>query len=206
MKALIGRKLGMTQTIADSGEAVAVTVLQAGPCVVTALKTTDHDGYEAVQLGFGKARRPGKALKGQASSGDVPAYKKEFRMSPSDATELKLGDQLDVSQFAVGETVRVTAVSKGKGFAGTIKRHNFKRGPKSHGSKSYRAPGSIGSMYPQHIFKGKKMAGRMGHEQVTLKGLKVMDIDGENQLLVLSGPVPGPRKSLIFISGEEAHV
>ena len=204
MKALIGRKIGMTQTYGDRGKVEPATLLAAGPCVVTQLRSLDKDGYEAVQLGFGERQKIAKSLAGHLKpSGAKSRIVREFRLPKADAqTEFKVGDQLDVSQFEAGQYVGIVGVSKGKGFAGTIKRHNFHRGPKTHGSKSYRAPGSIGSMYPQKIFKGKKMAGRMGADRVTLHQVKVIDVDASENLLVVKGPIPGANKSIVAIVGE----
>ncbi len=204
MKALIGRKIGMTQSYGDRGRVEPVTLLAAGPCVVTQLRSLDKDGYAAVQLGFGESKKIAKSLAGHLKlSGAKSHILREFRLSKTDQqSEFKVGDQLDVTQFEAGQLVGIVGTSKGKGFAGTIKRHNFHRGPKTHGSKSYRAPGSIGSMYPQKIFKGKKMAGRMGTDRVTLHTVKVIDVDPAENLLVVKGPIPGANKSIVTILGE----
>ena len=205
MKALIGRKLGMTQIFGERGKTQAVTLLQAGPCVVTQVKTADKDGYIAVQLGFGEAKKLSKPATGHLKSSQAKSrYLREFRVQPAadDADtsgELKVGDKLDASQFEVGDEVTIVGISRGKGFAGTIKRHNFSRGPKTHGSMSYRRPGSIGSMYPQKVFKGQKMSGRMGNDRVTLQKVKIAEVKPEEQLLAIAGPVPGPRKGLVLI-------
>lgn len=211
MKALIGRKLGMTQLFDENGNVARVTVVEAGPCVVTQVKTGARDGYEAVQIGFGKAKHPAKPQAGHATFNEVTArHLREIRMDQTMADvevaeggtdTLKVGDTLKVDQFEVGDKVEVVGTSKGKGFAGTIKRHNFHRGPKSHGSHNYRAPGSIGSGYPEHVFKGMRMAGQMGGARTTVKGLKIVHIDAENNLLAVSGAVPGPRKSIVMIQG-----
>lgn len=193
----------MTQIFDDEGRLQPVTVLQAGPCVVTQLKTVDNDGYTAAQIGFGEAKKPGKAIQGHLkASGSKARHLVEVR---TDADEqLQVGDELKVELFEAGEAVQVTGVSKGKGFAGTIKRHNFHRGPKTHGSHNYRAPGSIGAGYPQHVFKGIKMAGRMGHDRVTVKNLKVTLVDTEQNLIAVKGAVPGPNKGLVLIKGVRA--
>jgi large subunit ribosomal protein L3 len=204
MKALIGTKLGMTQLFDESGNVARVTLLQAGPCVVTQIKTTDKDGYQAVQLGFGKAKNPAKPQEGHTkAAGTAPRVMREVRLTGDAATELKTGDQLDVSAFEPGDLVQVTGISKGKGFAGTIKRHNFARGPKTHGSHNYRAHGSIGSGYPEHVFKGLRMAGHMGHEKVTVKSLKIVAVDTEHGVLAISGAVPGPKRGVIIVKGME---
>ena len=202
MKALITRKLGMTSILDEKGAATAVTLLSASPNVVTQLKTDETDGYGAVQLGFENSKRPAKAQAGHFKpSKTTPKLTREFRITGEDDTELTVGDQLAADSFSVGDIVKVTGISKGKGFAGTIKRHNFKLGRKTHGGRSYRRPGSIGSMYPQRIFPGKKMAGQMGHEQVTTKNLRVAIIDTDLQVIGVAGAVPGPRKGLVLIKG-----
>jgi large subunit ribosomal protein L3 len=198
MKALITRKVGMTSTIADDGVVTAVTLLSASPCVITQVKTDETDGYVAIQLGAEEAKL-GKAQAGHTKAAGVQAkIMREFRM-PEITEELKVGEKISADVFEVGDTVDVTGTSKGKGWAGTIKRHNFHRGRKTHGGRSYRRPGSIGSMYPQHIFKGTKMAGQMGHEQVTVKNLKIALVDVENSIIGVTGAVPGPRKGVIIL-------
>lgn len=201
MKALITRKVGMTSIIADDGALTPVTLLSASPCVVTQVKTAEADGYTAVQLGFEKAKKVGKAQAGHfKNAGVTPKIIREFRVAEL-SEELVPGKELSADVFAVGDAVHVTGTSKGKGFAGTIKRHNFKRGRKTHGGQSYRRPGSIGSMYPQKIFKGKRMAGQMGNEQVTVRNLKIALVDTENQVIGVIGAVPGPRKGIILVKG-----
>ena len=202
MKALITRKVGMTSTIADDGAVQAVTLLSASPNVITQIKNIETDGYVAVQVGTEEAKL-GKAQAGHAKASKTnPAIMREFRVSEI-TEDLKVGEQLTPEVFSVGDTVHVTGTSKGKGWAGTIKRHNFHRGRKTHGGRSYRRPGSIGSMYPQHIFKGTKMAGQMGHEQVTVRNLKVVLIDTEHNIIGVVGAVPGPRKSIVILRGQE---
>jgi len=203
MKALLGTKIGMTQIISEDGRAVPVTLIQAGPVTVTQVKTVDTDGYNAVQVGFGECKNLSKAVAGHLKAADTtPKYIREFRIDdPSE--ELTVGASIDVTTFEIGDVVDATGISKGKGFAGNIKRHNFERHRKTHGGKgNTRRPGSIGSMYPQKVFKGKRMAGRMGHEQVTVKNLVVSYIDAENNLIGLKGAVPGPKKGLIVIGGK----
>jgi large subunit ribosomal protein L3 len=208
VKALLGRKLGMTQLFDDNGNVTRATVVEAGPCVVTQIKTTEQDGYAAIQIGFGADKRAAKPQIGHAThDGATPKQLREVRLEQDLTAEvegeatLKVGEQIKVDSFELGDAVEVTGTSKGKGFAGTIKRHNFHRGPKTHGSHNYRQPGSIGSMYPQHVFKGIRMAGRMGGERVTVKGLKVVRIDADKNLLAISGAIPGPRKGIIIIRG-----
>lgn len=168
MKALLGTKIGMTQIISEDGVAVPVTLIQAGPVTVTQVKTVENDGYTAVQVAYGEGKNLSKAVAGHVkSAGVTPKEIREFVID--DLGELKVGDSWDVTEFELGDTIDATGISKGKGFAGTIKRHNFKRHRKTHGGKgNTRKPGSIGSMYPQKIFKGKRMAGHMGAEQVTV--------------------------------------
>ena len=201
MKALITRKVGMTSIIADNGALTPVTLLSASPCVVTQVKTAESDGYVAVQLGFEETKKVGKAQAGHfKKAGITPKVVREFRVNDI-SEELTVGTKIGADAFVVGDVVHVTGTSKGKGFAGTIKRHNFKRGRKTHGGQSYRRPGSIGSMYPQKIFKGKKMAGQMGHEQVTVKNLQVALVDTEHNVIGLVGAVPGPRKGIVILKG-----
>ncbi len=208
MKALITRKVGMTSTISEDGVVQAVTLLSASPCVITQVKTDETDGYTSVQVGFEEAKKPGKAILGHVKDAKLednsaPKIIREFRVDEI-TEDMKVGEKLLADVFNVGDSVQVTGISKGKGWAGTIKRHNFHRGRKTHGGRSYRRPGSIGSMYPQHIFKGKKMAGQMGHEQVSVRNLKVAYVDVENNLIAVTGAVPGPRKGIITIRSGSA--
>jgi large subunit ribosomal protein L3 len=200
MKALLGTKIGMTQILDEDGVAIPVTLVQAGPCTVTQVKTVENDGYNAVQIGYGQGKNLSNAVAGHVKTAKItPKYIREQRAKEL-GEDIKVGTQFDVSVFAVGDTVNVTGTSKGKGFAGNVKRHNFNTSKKSHGGNGYvRKPGSIGSMYPQKVFKGKRMAGQMGHERVTVKNLKVAYIDPENNLIGLRGAVPGPRKGLVRI-------
>ncbi|HPD98699.1 MAG TPA: 50S ribosomal protein L3 [Candidatus Saccharibacteria bacterium] len=201
MKALITRKVGMTSIIADNGALTPVTLLSASPCVVTQVKTAETDGYTAVQLGFEEAKKIGKAQAGHfKQSGITPKVVREFRIDEI-SDDITVGSKISADAFTVGDTVHATGTSKGKGFAGTIKRHNFKRGRKTHGGQSYRRPGSIGSMYPQKIFKGKRMAGQMGHEQVTVRNLHVALVDTEHNVIGIVGAVPGPRKGIVILKG-----
>jgi large subunit ribosomal protein L3 len=199
MTALLGIKLGMTQVFDQDGRAIPVTAIQAGPCVVTQVKTLEKDGYQAVQIGFGTANKPNKPAVGHTKSLDVtPRHLSEFRLSEDETFEV--GQSIDCSQLEAGALLRLTGTSKGKGFAGVIKRHNFHRGPETHGSDHHRAPGSIGSMFPQHVLKGQKMPGRMGNEQVTVRKVKIVDIDTAQNLIFVKGPVPGVRGALVEIS------
>ena len=199
MKALITRKVGMTSTIDTDGAVVAITLLSASPNVITQVKTEETDNYTAVQMGSGQAKL-GKAQAGHYKKAKAtPAIAREFRV-PEITEDLAVGNELTAEVFSVGDTVNVTGTSKGKGWAGTIKRHNFHRQRKTHGGKgNTRKVGSIGSMYPQRIFKGKKMAGQMGAEQVTVKNLKVAMVDPELQVIGVVGAVPGPKKGIVII-------
>lgn len=203
MKALLGTKIGMTQIISEDGKAVPVTIIKAGPVTVTQVKSVDTDGYNAVQVGFDEGKNLSKAVAGHVkASTATPKHIREFRVDAL-PEEMTVGNTIDVSAFSIGDVVDATGTSKGKGFAGTIKRHNFERHKKTHGGKgNVRKPGSIGSMYPQKVFKGKRMAGRMGHDRVTVKNLVVSYIDVENNLIGLRGAVPGPKKGLIVIGGK----
>ena len=205
MKVILGTKVGMTQIIGEDGMVTPVTILQAGPATVTQIKTVESDGYNAVQLGYGQGKNLSKSVSGhvkKAGEKVAPKFIREFRTS--DAPELSLGDVVTVESFELGDKVAVTGTSKGKGFAGTVKRHNFNESRNTHGFKgNIRRVGSIGSMYPQKVFKGKKMPGRMGHDRVTVKNLVVAYIDKENNILGVKGAVPGPKKSLIIVEGKE---
>lgn len=203
MQVIIGTKIGMTQIIGDDGIVTPVTILQADPSTVTQIKTVETDGYNAVQLGYGQGKNLSKSVSGHAkAAGVTPKVMKEFRTE--DAPELKVGDKLSVENFKLGDKVCVTGISKGKGFAGTVKRWNFNESRNTHGFKgNIRRVGSIGSMYPQKVFKGKRMPGRMGHDQVTVKNLVVSFIDTENNLIGLKGAVPGPKKGIVTVVAVE---
>lgn len=203
MKALITRKIGMTSTISQNGVVEAVTLLSVDPHTITQIKNNETDGYTAIQVGVGEKKKVGKSMAGHVKNSKAnPAIIREFR-TPELPEDLSVGTNLTADVFSVGDTVHVTGISKGKGWAGTIKRHNFHRGRKTHGGHGHtRQPGSIGSMYPQKIFKGKKMAGQMGHEQVTVRNLKVALVDSDQNVIGVTGAVPGPRKSLVMLRGE----
>ena len=201
MSAILARKLGMTQRFTEEGRVERVTVLEAGPCPVTAIRTQDADGYEAVQLGFGAARE--KALNkpelGHLRKAGAPPLRTlvEFR-DTGDAH--KVGDTVTVDAFAPGQTVKVAGVSKGKGFQGTVKRHNFGRGPVTHGSHNVRAPGSIGaSAWPARVMKGIKGPGQMGNKRVTQKGLEIVRLEPGENLMLVRGSVPGPRNGFVEV-------
>ena len=204
MSAILAKKLGMTQVFSEDGSVARVTVLQAGPCPVTAIRTPDRDGYDAVQLAFGEVRPKGltKARLGHLRKVDAPPLRRlvEFR---GEVNELQLGDNVTVEAFEVGARVKVSGISKGKGFAGTIKRHNFVSGPKSHGSHNIRAPGSIGaSATPSRVMPGLRAAGQMGNTRVTQQGLEVIAVDGERNLMMVRGSVPGPRGGIVEVRSD----
>lgn len=201
MKALLGTKIGMTQIIGEDGVTTPVTLIQAGPCTVTQVKTVETDGYNAVQVAYGAGKNLSKAVAGHVTQAKVtPKFIREFRVD--ELPDLKVGDNIDASSFELGDVVSATGTSKGKGFAGTVKRHNFNTSKKTHGGNgNVRRVGSIGSMYPQKVFKGKRMPGRMGHEQVTVKNLQVAYVSADDNLIGVKGAVPGPRKGLIVLGG-----
>jgi large subunit ribosomal protein L3 len=201
MPAILAKKLGMTQLFLQDGKVERVTVLEAGPCPVTAIRTLERDGYEAVQLAFAatKEKHLTRAELGHLRKAGAPPMKKlvEFR---DEAGELTVGENVTVDAVEVGQTVKVSGTSKGKGFQGTIKRHRFASGPKSHGSHNVRAPGSIGaSATPSRVMKGLKSPGQMGNKRVTQRGLTVVQIDPERNLLLLRGAVPGPRNGFVEV-------
>src|SRR3989344_4913276 len=208
MKFILGKKLGMTQVFKED-KVIPVTLIESGPNFVTQIKTKDGDGYTAIQVGFDTKKeknisaRGGSALggkkpqRGHLKNLDNLRWLREFRVEDS---KLNNGDKIDVSVFAPGDKVNVVAISKGKGFQGVVKRHGFHGGPKSHGQKDrHRAPGSIGSSFPEHVFKGMRMAGRMGGDRVTVKNLEVIEVDNENNLIALKGAVPGRRGTLVML-------
>ena len=201
-KAILATKVGMTQIFNEDGLLIPVTVLQAGPCVVTQVKTEDNDGYAAVQVGFGEIREKlvNKPEKGhfEKAGVDVKRFLKEFRFD--NAAEYQVGQEIKADIFAAGDHIDATAISKGKGFQGAIKRHGQSRGPMAHGSKYHRHAGSNGAASdPSKVFKGKKMPGQMGNVQVTVQNLEIVRVDTENNLLLVKGAVPGPKKSLVTI-------
>ena len=203
-KAILGRKLGMTQIFTEEGQVVPVTVIEAGNNVVIQNKTTESDGYNAVQLGFGeiKEKHLTKPLKGRFEKAGVEPVKYIREMRLAAPSEYKVGDKIGVDIFEAGQLVDVTGISKGKGFAGTVKRHGFARGPMGHGSKSHREPGSTGAMISGHggrVLKGKKLPGHMGSERVTVQRLTLVKVDADRNLLLIKGAVPGPKKGLLMI-------
>jgi large subunit ribosomal protein L3 len=203
-KGVYGRKVGMTQVFDDEGKSVPVTVIEAEPCIVMRTKSEDGpDGYEAVVVGFGKTTRANKPHAGQFAglTGGTRREIREFRFGG--AAQLEAGSELTVGAFEPGDRVQVTGTSKGKGFAGAVKRHNFSRGPMTHGSKSHRRPASTGATDGARVFKGVRKPGHMGNEQVCVKGLRVVRVDEERNLLLISGSVPGPTGALVEVRGAE---
>ncbi len=200
MIGIIGKKLGMTQIFSEDGKLIPVTVIEAGPCCVVQVKTIERDGYEAVKVGFIEERKEkniNKPLRGIFKKAGTPMFRilKEFKI-----TGLKVGDIIKADVFNKGDIVNISGISKGKGFQGVMKRHNFRGGPGSHGSMFNRAPGSIGaSSFPSRVWKGKRMAGHMGSERVTIRNLKVVDVRPEQNLILVKGAVPGAINSILEI-------
>jgi len=200
LKGIIGKKLGMTQVFQNDGKLEAVTAIEAGPCVITQIKTVAKEGYNAAQLGFGEAKRPSSSKKEQPKKSVQFKYLREFRLD--DTESVKEGESVDASLFKAGDLVDITGVSKGKGFAGVVKRHHFAGGPKTHGqSDRHRAPGSIGATTsPGRVFKGTRMAGHMGNGRVTVRHLEVLQADPARNLLLVKGAVPGANNGLLLIN------
>jgi len=195
---IIGKKIGMTQIFNKDGKAIPVTLVTCLDCTVSQIKSEEKDGYNAIQVAAGSKKRVNKPLRGhlQKAGLDSAEILREFKTD--DIKDIKLGDKITPEAFTPGDKVKITGISKGKGFQGVIKRHGFKRGPESHGSDHHRAPGSIGSMFPQHVFKGKKLPGRMGGEKVTLVSY-VVDVDPEKKCLLIKGAIPGANGSCVVI-------
>lgn len=200
-KGILGRKLGMTQVFAKSGKLIPVTVVEVEPNVVTQIKTVETDGYEAIQLGFDTKREKlsNKAEKGHLAKANTAPKRFLKEIRGVDVSKYQLGQELDCQVFEEGEMVDVSGISKGKGFQGVIKRYNQSRGPMGHGSQYHRGVGSLGTMRPMRVFKGKKLPGHMGHEQITIQNLMIVDVDVENNYILVSGNVPGPKNSYVFI-------
>lgn len=204
MRAIIGKKIGVTRIFDEAGNMVAATVIEAGPCVVTQVKTEEKDGYQAVQVGFGskKEKHTTKPLMGHIKASGKGPYSVLRELRDLDVgAEVKVGDEIKADIFTVGDIVRVTGVSKGLGFQGVVRRHHFAGGPVSHGqSDRTRAPGSLGqSSYPSRVFKGVRMAGRMGGERVTMRHLRVLKVDTANNLIIIKGAVPGTENGIVLI-------
>jgi large subunit ribosomal protein L3 len=202
-KGLLGKKLGMTQIFDEEGKAVPVTVVEAGPCIVVNVRTPERDGYAALQLGAVEVRaeRLNRPLRGQFTKAKVKPQRflREFRLEPEDLQGFAVGQEIKVDVFTAGDYVDVRGTSKGKGFAGGIKRHGMHRGPMQHGSKYHRRPGSLGAKGPARVFKGRKLPGRMGGVKVSVQHLKIVKVDPVRNLLLLRGAVPGPRTGLLLI-------
>jgi len=200
-KAIMGRKIGMTQIFDENDKAVPVTIVEAGPCTVLQKKNSETDGYSAIQVGFYnlKEKQVNKPARGHFKKANVKPlrYIKEFRVKDIDAYEI--GQELKADQFNPGDMVDVVGTSKGKGFAGAVKRHNFARGSMGHGSKYHRRPGSLAAKGPARVFKGRKLPGHLGGERVTVQGLKVVKVYPERNLILIKGSIPGPRKGLVII-------
>ncbi|MGE5620764.1 MAG: 50S ribosomal protein L3 [Sphingomonadaceae bacterium] len=203
IKGIMGRKVGMTRVFEEGRGMVAVTVLEVGPCYVTQVKSTETDGYEAVQIGFEESRKLNKPERGHLQKNGLPPLRHLMEIRLDEATEAKVGDKLDVGMFKEGDRVSITGASKGRGFTGVVKRHGFGGGPKTHGqSDRHRAPGSIGSSAtPGRVLKGTRMAGHSGDVQVTVKNLRVVRSDPERNLLTVEGAVPGAARGLVVIRG-----
>jgi len=199
LRGFLGKKIGMTQLFAENGSVVPVTLIEAGPCVVTQVKTKDSDGYGAVQLGFGDVKRPNKPMQGHFRPSRASRYLREVKAD--DPTEFSVGQTVSLDIFTEGEKVDVIGRSKGRGFAGTMKRHGFGGGPRTHGqSDRARAPGSIGGgTTPGKVFKGLKMAGHMGNRRITVKGLEIVKVDTDRNILAVKGGIPGALNSLVQI-------
>jgi large subunit ribosomal protein L3 len=202
-KGILGKKIGMTQVFTENGNAVPVTVIEAGPCVVLQKKNNDNDGYESIQIGYSdkKENRSNKPEIGHAKkAGATPKrYVKEFR--GVDVNAYEVGQEIKADLFEAGETVDITGISKGKGFAGAIKRHNQSRGPMAHGSRYHRRPGSLGAISPNRVFKGQTLPGHMGTEKVTVQNLEVVKVDAERNLILVKGSIPGPRNTFVTVKG-----
>ena len=202
MTMILGHKLGMTRIFKDNGQSIPVTLIEVNPCIVTGVKTVEKDGYSAVQIGSGKAKHPNKPQIGQNKEiGFVPQDIKEYRTDEIDGIEV--GKEISCADFAIGSKLKLVGQSKGKGFAGVIKRHNFSRGPQTHGSDHHRATGSIGTMFPQHVMKDKRMPGRMGDKRITVAGVEIVDIIAEQNIFAVKGAVPGSRGTLVALSTME---
>lgn len=202
MKGLLGRKLGMTQIFAEEDKVIPVTVIEADGCVVTQIKTLEKDGYTAIQLGYGKMRdnRINKPMKGHFKKGKVEAKRRLAEIRVSEGVEYKVGQPIKVDTFAVGDTADVTGISKGKGYAGVVKRWGFRGGPSGHGSHFHRAPGSIGACAsPSRVFKGRKLPGQMGNSRATVQNLEIVGVDAEQNLLLIKGNIPGSKNSLVVV-------
>nr|QCI08250.1 ribosomal protein L3 [Pterothamnion crispum] len=202
---LLGTKIGMTQLFNKEGSAIPVTILKVGPCIITQIKTIENDGYKAIQIGYQEVRdnKLTKPEIGHLKKANIPPlkYLHEYKYDKELSNNIKIGETLDLTEFKIGNLINISGKSIGKGFSGYQKRHNFSRGPMTHGSKNHRQPGSIGAgTTPGRVFPGKKMAGRMGHKQVTIKNLQIIDINAEENIMIIKGAVPGKSGNLIYIN------
>jgi len=203
-KFILAKKIGMTQIFKED-KLIPVTLLEAGPVIVTQLKTQEKDGYQVAQIGFSykKPKRLSKALKEHFKKLGSFRWLKEFKITDEELNNLKIGDKIDTSVFKEGDIVKISGTGKSKGFQGVVKRHGFHGGPKTHGQKkSHRAPGSIGATHPQHVSKGRKMAGRMGGGRITLKNRQIIEVDNKNNILAIKGAIPGKKGDLVEIVGQ----
>lgn len=204
MKKIIGKKIGMTRIFDKEGKTIPISIVEAGPCIVTQIKTIDTDGYVAIQVGYGETKKVNKPVAGHLKkSGVKGGFQRiqEFRMSDEEMNNLKIGDQVNIEGFQSGDEVKVSGFSKGKGFQGTVTRHHFHTGPRTHGSNNYRQPGSIGATFPQRVIKGRRMAGHMGAENITTSGLSIIDVNKEKKLILIKGAIPGYNGSIVVIEG-----
>lgn len=205
MVALLARKIGMTRMFDKDGKSIPVTLLMADNCVITQIKQFDKEGYNAVQIGLtDEEAKINKPLYGHIKNSKFVGNKlREFRIDKSDLEKYNVGNNVPLDTFQVGQKVLIQGISKGKGYAGTVKRHHFHTGPKTHGSNNYRQPGSIGCGYPEHVIKGKRMSGHMGFEQISEKNKVIMDIDIKNKVLAIKGAIVGPNNNLVYIASQE---
>ncbi|MDD4335195.1 MAG: 50S ribosomal protein L3 [Desulfotomaculaceae bacterium] len=200
-KGILGRKIGMSQIFTDKGLAIPVTVIEAGPCTVVQIKTPGKDGYSAIQIGFGEKRERlfGKPLLGHFSKADVRPLRFLRELTVEEPEAYQVGQEIKADIFALGEKVDVVGTTKGKGFAGGIKRHGFHRGPMSHGSKYHRGPGSLGAKGPARVYKGRKLPGHMGTDRVTVQNLEIIKVDVDRSLIAVRGAIPGPKGGLVLV-------
>ena len=204
MKFILGRKIGMTKFWDEKGLPQSATVIEAGPCYISQIRTKDKDKYSAIQLAFGEKKKLGRTIKGHLEKAKISKNLKFlYEFKADDLQNLKPGDKIEIGIFQPGEKVDVTGISKGKGFSGVIKRYGFSRGPETHGSHHHRKPGSIGSMFPQRVIKGKKMPGHQGVERVTVKNLEILKIEPEKNLLFVRGAIPGANKNLVRVKAKK---
>ena len=200
-KAILGKKLGMTQIFSPEGKLIPVSVVEAGPCKIAQIKTEENDGYQALQIGYGQIKpvNVNKPVKGHCDKAGIEPVRYFREVRVKNAADYQVGDTIAVDIFEAGDLVDVSGTSKGKGFAGTIKRWNDRRGPMSHGSKSHRRPATTGAKGPARVFKGKHSPGQMGHEAVTVQNLEIVKVDAERNLLLIKGAIPGPKEGLLLI-------